>query len=655
MTDNSRVRVSIVGVIVVALFGALLARLWFLQVGSGETYEVRAEQRALRTVQTEMPRGRILDADGEEIVSNRVVWALSMDRDVDEKTRATVFGRLAELLGGRNTPGSLEKRFDDVRQSPLRPALIVVDTPPEARVTVSEHPDDFPGVTLQQLTVRSYPSGPIAAQVLGYVGEVNSDELKELEGYVNGDTIGRSGVEAAYEQELRGTPRRDTYEVDPTGRPVGEPVETRHGTVGQDVQLALDLDVQRVAEESLADAILKARERTFKTETGQYPFKAPGGAVVVLNAQTGGVVAMASFPTYNPSRFVGGITQEDWDALTHEGSGYPLSNRATQGLYAPGSTFKLVTGVAGTRYGVRGAYQWYEDNGYIVIGDDNRDFQNAGRKAHGGVDLRRALTVSSDVYFYDLGYQMWNRWAGGDTDSGYAIQHVSREFGFAEKTGIEVSEAQGRVPDADWKTEFAKVLYPDDEAAQEENSRWYPGDNVNLSVGQGDLVVTPLQLANAYAAFANNGTLYEPHLAAVVKNAKGKAVERVEPKPRRTLQLDPATYQQMQAGFTGAVQDAEEGTAAPAFAGFPFGYVPVAGKTGTAQVASTYEDGTPRGDTSWFAGYFSAHGTQYVAVTVIEEAGFGSEVAAPVTRRVIESVVGLPLTPLVIKQTDASD
>jgi penicillin-binding protein 2 len=654
MTDNSRVRVSIVGVIVVALFGALVARLWFLQVGSSTTYEVKAEQRALRTVQTEAPRGQILDAAGQPLVTNKVVWSLTMDRDVDEKTRATVFGRLAELLGGKTTPKSLEKRFNDVRQSPLRPALVVIDTPLLARVTVLEHPQDYPGITVVEQTVREYPQGQLAAHVLGYVGEVNPEELKKLKGYVNGDTIGRSGIEAAYEKVLRGVPKRETYEVDPTGRPVGDPIKVRPSTVGDNVKLTIDARVQKDAENALATGVLLAKNnRTFKTKTGQYPFKAPGGAVVVLDAQTGGVVALASNPAYDPSAFIGGISNDAWKLLNDENGPHPLSNRATQGLYAPGSTFKLVTATAANRYGIRAYNHWYTDKGFIEVGNDKRSFHNSGNKAYGPIELSKALTVSSDAYFYEIGYDFWKHWSLLDSETGDGIQTTARDFGFGTKTGIEISESDGRVPDAEWKKRFARILYPlkgtDEEKAVNqqkftENSRWYPGDNVNLSVGQGDLVVTPLQIADAYATFANGGTLYQPHLAEAITDGRGKVVKRFEPKAVRTIAFDPNVYSTMSAGFTGAVQD-PEGTANPAFAGFDFAAVPVAGKTGTAQV-SPEKDGTPRGDTSWFAGYFTVNGRQYVAVTVVEQAGFGSEVAAPITRNVIESIAKQPLTPL---------
>ncbi len=647
MTDNSRVRVTIVGVIVVALFGALIARLWFLEVGSGTTFEVRAEQRAARVLQTESPRGQILDAAGKPLVTNRVVWSLTMDRRVPGRTRVAVFGRLAELLGGRNTPTSLEKRFSDPRQSPLRPALLVVNTPEAARITILEHRESFPGVAVNQQTVRAYPDGQLAAQVLGYVGDVNSDELKKLHGYVSGDEIGRAGIESAYESVLRGKPRRDKYQVDPSGQPVGDPVQTSPGTVGDNVQLSIDAGVQKVAEASLAQAVVEARSRQDKSVKTHYAtFAAPAGAVVALDAHTGGVVAMASYPTYHPSEFIGGITQDEWNKLNDPNGYYPLTNRATQGLYAPGSTFKLVTSVAANTYGVYPWGQWFHDPGYIVIGADKQRLQDANGEVPGNVDLQRAITVSSDVYFYNVGDSFWNIWNAGDKAAGDGIQTTARELGFGSKTGIELDESQGRVPDAAWKAKFAKILYPHDATKQQQNSQWFPGDNVNLAVGQGDLVVTPLQLADAYAAFANGGDLLQPHVAEAVQDAKGKIVERIGTKVVRHINFDPGTYAAMMRGFQGVVNSSSpKGTAYDAFKG---ALISVAGKTGTAQVNG-------KGDTSLFVGMVPADNPQYVVVAVVEQAGFGSEVAAPVARQVMEQLMHVPVGPLQINTTKTAD
>ncbi len=433
--------------------------------------------------------------------------------------------------------------------------------------------------------------------------------------------------------------------------PVGDPVKTRPGRVGNDVRLSIDLDVQQVAEAALAEGLVKARQRQNKDIDDHYEkYKAPAGSVVVLDAQTGGVVAMASYPTYSPAKFVGGITNDDWARFNDKANDYPLLNRVTQGRYAPGSTFKLVTAVAATNNGVRSPLQWVPDEGSIDIGGDKRSFHNAGNKAHGNVDLQKALTVSSDVYFYGLGYEFWKIWESGDHDRGDGIQHTAKELGFGEKTGVEVSESRGLVPDAAWKAEIVKEFYPNDKKKQEENRPWYPGNNVNLAVGQGDLLVTPLQLADAYATFANGGTLVTPHIAAAIEdpNAHDKVVRKIAPKPKRKLAFDPTMYQRMAAGFEGAVRD-PEGTAYAAFQGFPFDLVPVAGKTGTAQVQAL------QSDTSLFAGYFTANNRQYVIVTTIEQAGFGSEVAAPVSRRVIEAVAGLPPTPINIPKDSGSD
>jgi penicillin-binding protein 2 len=571
-----------------------------------------------------------------------------LSRSVAASTRTEEFGRLAELLGGATTPTSLERTFNDPRQSPLQPALLAVNPPESARVTVLEHREDYPGLGVTQRTVREYPYGELAAQLLGYVGEVNSDDLKKYKGYEPGDDIGRAGVEAAYENVLRGVPERDTYEIAPTGYPVGDPIKVQPGSVGDDVQLSLNLDVQRVAEQELADGINQVRQFQDPSIKSHFQkFAAPAGAVVVLDAQTGGVVAMASNPSYNPSSFIGGISQDVWNFLNSAYSSFPLTNRATQGLYATGSTFKLVSAVAANQYGVYPWGQWYDDKGSIVIGGDKKSFQNAGRAVLGPVDLSLALTKSSDVYFYNVGNLFWQRWFAGDKTGGNGIQNVAREFGFGAQTGIELNEGQGRVPDATWKQQFAKILYKGNPSLQQENSQWFPGDNVHFAVGQGDFIATPLQLADAYAAFLNNGTLVTPHVAADVLSPAGKVVQQIAPKPRGHVSIDPATYNAMMAGFTGAVRD-QKGTAYNAFFGFPAQFQ-IAGKTGTAQV-----DG--KSDTSLFAGMINVGSKQYVVVTVVEQAGFGSNVAAPISRHVMEQLAGLPVSPLVIpKPTNTQD
>jgi penicillin-binding protein 2 len=646
MSDNSRVRISIVGVVIVALFGALVVRLWFLQMGPEQDLKVQAVVRSTRVVQTESPRGRILDRNGTVLAQDRIAWAVTIDRDLDAKTRVRVIGQLAELLGPPYTSDALQSQYDSPRQSPLKPAVVALDVDQERRLAILEHRENYPGVRVQQLTVRQYPfvrwdgSHNLAAQVLGYTGAVPDEEAEALakKGYQATDTLGRAGIEAAYESELRGKPRRETVEIDPTGRQVGAPIDVEEGSVGKDVQLTLDANIQQVAEKALQDGITQAQQlQNHDVEERYEKLKAPAGAVVVLDVNDGSVVAMASYPSYDPTQFVGGISTANFEWLTDAANNYPLVNRATQGQYAPGSTFKLVSSVAMTRYNVRGAGQWIEDDGSVEIG--NQIFRNAGSEPNGSVDLQRALTVSSDVYFYTAGNDFWNIFDNGDAQNGLGIQQVAREFGFGAPTGIELDESKGRVPDPDWKKRYADENYTD-ERARQENGTWWPGDNVNLAVGQGDTLVTPLQLASAYAAFANpNGALFTPHIGMDVKDpSSGKVVRAIAPKEVRRIAIDPYARGQMLQGFVGAVND-DRGTATASFDGFPMAQVPLAGKTGTAQVAN-------KGDTSWFTSFFPANNPRYAVVAVVEEGGFGAQTAAPIARNVIEALNGLPLTPV---------
>jgi penicillin-binding protein 2 len=287
------------------------------------------------------------------------------------------------------------------------------------------------------------------------------------------------------------------------------------------------------------------------------------------------------------------------------------------------------------------------DPGFIIIGADKQKLTNAnGGAPNGSVNLTKALTVSSDVYFYNIGNQFWGIWNAGDQNRGNGIQQVAGELGFGSKTGFELDESQGRVPDAAWKAQFAKLLYKGNPTLEQQNSQWFPGDNVHLAVGQGDLVASPLQLADAYAAFLNGGSLMTPHIADGVVGPNGKLIRRIQPVTRGHVAIDPTTYSAMMQGFQGAVRD-PKGTAYKAFFGFPSQFM-IAGKTGTAQVQG-------KSDTSLFAGMINVGSEQYVVVSVIEQAGFGSEVAAPVARHVMEQLAQIPLTPIVIPKATGSD
>lgn len=650
MSEGNRFRLSLIGILVVALFSALFVRLWFLQVGSGEELATVAETNRTETVQTESPRGRILDRNGTPLVTNREASAIVMDPAISDEDRELSISRLAELLGVER--GEIEERFDDERNSPLQPITVAIDVPAgtvekDALLYIREHSEDFPGVDAVQLPIREYPEGFAGAHVLGYVGEINDEELElrasSGDEYEPGENIGKAGVELTFEPDLRGTPRRETLEVDADRNVVGT-LDLREGEPGKDVKLTIDLDVQRAAEAALSQGLDAAAERQDTNEVLSFQtFNAEAGSIVVLDARDGSVVAMASYPSYNPAEFVGGIDPELFEFYNEEASAFPLTNRAIQGQYATGSTFKLISGLAALETGIREPETTIADGGVYVIGD--RAFRNAGgeegaENAYGAVNLPRALTVSSDVYFYQIGGELWSRPEPENT----AIQAEARRFGYEEASGIALPDEQiGRVPDQEWKTEFAEetgVEDCDEPKTQEEQDRctWFPGDNVNLSVGQGDFLATPLQLANSYAAFMNGGTLYQPKLVSEILEPDGSVARVSESTVIRTNEIMPAWKEAIVDGLIGVVNSGEGTVGGPGiFDGFP-DKANTAGKTGTAEVAG-------KQDTSLYVGIWPARAPvgqpQYIVAAVIEEAGFGSDVAAPIVRSVMDTLAGV--------------
>jgi penicillin-binding protein 2 len=617
--DGTRLRLGILGVVVLSLFATMLARLWYLQVLVGPELRVEAQENSVRLIYTEANRGRILDRQGRVLVDNRIVPTVVVERNV----KPEVLARLADELG--KDVKDFERRLDDVRFSQFKPVPVMEDVPKDKLIFLREHHDEFPGVDIVQLTQRSYPNGPLAAHVLGYVGEINDAELEAHagQGYRGGDTIGKSGVELAYESALRGTPQVEKLQVDAQGR-VLRSLGKQPAIPGHDVQLTIDLDVQRVAEESLAQA-LDTAHKSWDPSQLKY-FIAPAASAVVLDPRDGSVVAMASYPTYDPKEFVGGISTEAFQSLQDPANHFPLNNRAIQGQYAPGSTFKPITAMAALGRQVIAPTTTINDTGTYQVGD--RIYRNAGARPFGSVDLSRALTVSSDVYFYRLGEAM-------DTEKKpFPIQDMARQFGFGQVSDIELPfEAEGRVPDPDQRRHLHQANpeafpFPD----------WFTGDTVNLAVGQGDLDVTPLQLANAYAALANGGTLWKPHVGGAVNDVIRKTSTAIEPRQAGKVDISPAARAAIVSGLERVVS-VEEGTAAGAFAGFPFAQFPLAGKTGTAEVRG-------KQDTALFVGFGPTDSPRYVAAVVMEESGFGASAAAPVVRRIFDGLLNNPLQPV---------
>jgi penicillin-binding protein 2 len=627
-TEPARVRLAVLSVVVFSLFAAMFARLWYLQVLDSRSFVEAAKANQVRFVYEEPPRGRILDRQGRVIVDNRRSQAITVDK-AKLKDHPEVVGRLAALLA--ISTEELQRRIADPRFSPYKPVPVAHDITEEVAVYLEEHNADFPGIEVALLAQRTYPHGITAAHILGYVGEINDVELeaRRSEGYRLGDAIGKSGVELGSERDLRGQPGIVKLEVDSRGK-VLRTLDRRDPVQGSDVQLTIDLDVQQLAEESLAQGLGVARG-SYDRQDRKF-FRSPAGAVVVLDPRDGSVLAMASEPTYDPSAFVNGIKPDTFAALQDPANHFPLTNRAIQGQYAPGSTFKLVTAIAALQWGVISANTTVDDPGFYTVPRCRGEkcvFRNAGSRAYGRVDLPRSLTVSSDVYYYTLGARFWlERGRYGN-----AIQETARELGLGERTGIPLpTEKPGRIPDP----ESRKKLHEHNPRAFPEG-RWFTGDSINLSIGQGEVVVTPLQLANLYATFANGGTLFEPRVVARVVDHGGQQVRDDQAKPVREVNLTPAMREPLLQGLWGAVAR-EEGTAFAAFAGFPPTF-PVAGKTGTAEVHG-------KQDTAVFAAFAPAYAPQYAVAVVMEEAGFGGSAAAPVARRILEGIAGHPPGPV---------
>lgn len=632
---DSRARLVIIGVIVVALFTGLLTRLWFLQVAGGEKLAVRAQNQADRTVPVPALRGSILDAKGRVLATTVLQRSLVVDRQkLSTEQKAALIPQLASLLG--SSPEEIAKDLDSQQYSPYEPVPVAGALSLEQFNFVNEHAQLFPHTSISNMPRRVYPHGIVATHVLGYIGKINSEEKKARpnDGYQDDDDIGKDGVELKYEAELRGTPGVDKVSVDNTGR-VTNVRTVRDPVPGHDVQLSIDLDAQVIAQDSLQQGIDGAG-RTVDPATGRYNTPV-GGAVVVLDARTGQLVAMTSAPTFDPNDFLNGTADKYFSDPAS-----PLIDRALSG-YAPGSTFKLFSSIAMLQDGLRAPGDNVYDDGVFEMGGEGQNKQNAGKVAHGTVDLARALTVSSDFYYYGIGNDLWNQYRNENQDEtdvhprGYAIQDTARLFGFDAPTGVELpGDSSGKIPDR--ATNAVDFKDSPDEFARD----WKRGDSADLAVGQGATLVTPLQLADGYAAFANGGTLHTPQLlksilqshAGLPDGQLGPVVRTTSPIVKTQTGLDPGFREAIFAGLHGVVYS-PEGTAYAAF--FTYEGPTVIGKTGTAQ-------NTGKSDTSWFAAITNADNDpnlpQYVVIAMVEEGGFGAEVSAPIVRRVIDYLNG---------------
>ncbi len=637
-----RLRLSIVAVVAVALFASLFARLYDLQVVGADNYQVQAEANRVRTVQVPAPRGRILDRNGKVVVDNRVAVVVAIDRSVlgelSEERQADVLWRLSVDLtaaGHATDADQIRTRLNDDRFNRYAPVPVAVDVPEDLKIYFEERAADYPSVVVERTALRSYPYGPLAVHILGYVGKINDEELTAHEDesakpYTLNDEIGKSGVEQTYEQYLRGTPGIRRIEVDAQGDPV-RVISERLPRAGDDLVLSLDVDVQALAQQKVQQGLADARARPPSSDGIRN--NGVTGAAVVLDPNNGQVIAMASYPSYDPNIAVDGFDNAEWAWLNDPVNHFPLYNWAIQGQWAPGSSYKPFVGYAALMAGVMAPDTVFADRGGYQIPDcdssqDPHCFRtNAGGAAYGNVTMDRAITVSSDAYFYNVGAQFWLQ---RDRFGEDGMQQHLTQFGLGSDTGVALtSEASGRNPTPTWKREYNERLDGD--------TVWHTGDSVNMGIGQGDVLVTPLQLANAYATFANGGTRYVPQVALRAEAYQtGEVTAQFQPEVAAQVPLPPEVRQPL---YDGLVNVPVSGTAVRAFAGFPLDQYPIAGKTGTAQVDN-------KADTAVFAAFGPAPAPQYAVSVFLEESGFGGTASAPVARALFDALSGVkPLQP----------
>ncbi|MFM9043066.1 MAG: penicillin-binding protein 2 [bacterium] len=606
------IRVAVFAGLAIVLFAVGILRLWQLEILNGDEYLQQANDNRIAEIRVQPPRGKVVDRNGKVLVSNRTrnelrvtpVELPSPGPELKAELRS-----LSQLTGisYRDLKKRLKPENADV---PGGAVILSQDLGLEKVFYLRENRDRFPGVDVERVFVRDYPRGYLAAHLFGNVGEVTAEqlELPRYRGLRQGDLVGQSGVEYEYDRFLRGASGATRIQVDSLGNPRGTRADNP-ATAGQTVRLTIDSDLQATGEAALGS------------------FGLPG-AFVAMDPRTGEILAMGSTPTFDPAIFTRPITESQYQQLTAKRNDAPLANRAIQGLYPPASTFKLITATAALEEGLITPQTVVEDTGEVTV--DTISFKNAGDKVYGPIDMVDALRVSSDVYFYKLGLEARSSGDGGQ------IQDWAKLYGLGETTGIDLpAETEGLVPNPKWRNQ----LFSEDLT----DRPWTDGDNVNLSVGQGDMQTNPLQMAVAYSALANGGTVVTPHLAQSIETVTGETIEEILPAAKRQIEFSPGTRETLLDGFEQAMQK-PTGTAYQVFGNWK---IPVAGKTGTA------ERGTDVPDQSWFAAMAPAGNPEIVVVATIERGGFGADAAAPVVARILEAYFEIPQVPPAVGRSGA--
>jgi len=666
VSERSNLRLIVLGILIFSLLATLVSRLFYLQVMEGDQYRAAAENNTVREVVEPAVRGLILDQMGRPLVSNRTSIIVTIDRqelNQQNENGDAVIKRLAGILG--KTPTSISERLmpcgtDGAPKPPIcwngstyQAVPVATDVDPQTALTIMEQRSEFAGVTAKLTAVREY-SGPFdvnAAHILGYLGPVTEEQIVgqgQSDAYDRlrrTDTIGRSGLENFYDTQLRGKPSVTTLEVDTSGQVTGT-VSQKPAVSGNYLVSTIDARLQSVVEKQLVAAVQRAQGQGYPGDSG---------AAVVVDVRNGQILAMASYPTYDPGIWVGGVTQKQYKSLVKSDS---LSSNATQGLFAPGSTYKVVTAAAAGKEG----YSLYADyNCPRQVNLGTQIFRNYESSAYGRISLARAIEVSCNTVFYGLADRMWAAAGGNDAtrDSPDPVADAASMFGFGTPTGIDLpGESAGRIASRAFKVQNweakretwcanAIAGYPETRktdpkqadyytALDKENCadgfRWREGDALNAAIGQGDTAVTPLQLAMAYSAIANGGTVYEPELVKAIMGADGSVIERITPTVKSQLDVPKSTINFLRNSLPGVTTD---GSGESPFTGFPLNQIPVASKTGSAQVTGD------KVSTSWFASYAPANKPRYAIVMMVTQGGTGSKTSGPSVRKIYEALFGI--------------
>ncbi|MGW7099068.1 penicillin-binding protein 2 [Streptomyces sp. NPDC054838] len=656
-TPRVQIRLVIIQVLVFSLLLTLGGRLWYLQIRNGAEYADEAKNNHVQQVVQPAVRGSILDDRGVPLADNETRLVVSASRTelmkIKDKGKG-VLTRLAGVLDMKPQDVMDKVRLCDSKTpqpcwngSPYQPIPVTLEATTQQALQIRERPEDFPGITAEPTAVRRYPApgGANTGQVLGYLSPVTDDEIQKAKNtnspFLRSDQVGRFGLERTYDKELRGKSGVTRYEVDNLGRVIGE-AKNDPAVPGAHVITSIDARVQAVAEYELNAAMVEARKQIDRN-TG-VPYKADAGAIVVLESKTGRVVAMASNPTYDPNVWVGGISGKDYAKLTAKESNVPLMNRAIQGQAAPGSIFKVIPTTAAVNAGYKFDGSYPCPSSYSIGGQVFKNFESQG---HGSITLGQALEVSCDTVFYGLAHQQWLKDGGLKPvkQPGDIFFKTAHQFGLGAETGVDLpGEETGRVPDRQWKQRFwaankdqwcktGKKGGTYVELLNYENclegNLLRAGDAVNYSIGQGDTLVTPIQMATIYAAISNGGTMWNPTIGKAVVSADGKSVQEIQPKAHGKLPMDEKTRQQIGEALEGV---ATRGTAAWRFGGWPQKQIPMHAKTGTAEVYG-------KQTTSWFATYTD----DYTIVMTISQGGTGSGASGPAVRNVYNAIYGLDM------------